>query len=65
LKKIEITVSPTGQTTVQTQGFTGATCQDASRFVEQALGARTSEERTAEFYQSEPALQTTPERISS
>jgi len=48
---IEIIVSPTGQTSVQTKGFTGSACQDASRFIEQALGQRTGEQLTAEFYQ--------------
>jgi hypothetical protein len=47
---IEIIVSPTGQTTVQTKGFAGSACQAASRFVEQALGSRESETLTAEFY---------------
>jgi hypothetical protein len=65
LKTIEITVSPTGQTTIQTKGFTGTTCQEASRLLEQALGTRQSAERTAEFYQTEPARQATQEGISS
>lgn len=50
MKLIEIVVSPTGQTTVQTKGFRGATCQDASRFMEQALGQRSGEQKTAEFF---------------
>ena len=37
---IEITVSPTGQTNVQTKGFVGGECRDASRFIEEALGRR-------------------------
>lgn len=51
MKEIEVIVSPTGQTTVQTQGFSGASCQEASRFLEQALGAKAGEQLTAEFYQ--------------
>lgn len=62
---IEITVSPNGQTTIQTKGFTGTSCQNASRFLEQALGTRQADERTAEFYLSEPARQTTHERSST
>lgn len=50
-KTIEITVGPKGETTVQTKGFSGPECRDASRFVEQALGQRTAEQMTAEFYQ--------------
>lgn len=50
-KTIEITVSPTGQSSVQTKGFVGSDCRDASRFLEEALGQRVSETLTAEFHQ--------------
>ena len=50
-KTIEITVGPKGETTVQTKGFTGGECKDASKFVEQALGQKTAEVLTAEFHQ--------------
>jgi hypothetical protein len=50
LKTIEITVSPTGQTSVETKGFAGAECRQASEFVETALGQRTGEQLTGEFY---------------
>lgn len=51
MKRIEIIVSSTGETRVQTKGFSGAECRDASRFLEQALGKREAEQLTAEFYQ--------------
>ena len=54
MKTIEITISPTGETTVETKGFSGGECRDASRFVETALGQRTAEQLKGEFYQSEP-----------
>lgn len=57
MKTIEITVAPTGAVTVQTRGFTGGECRDASRFVEQTLGTRTAETLTAEFHQAQPACQ--------
>jgi hypothetical protein len=57
MKTIEITVSPAGATRVETRGFTGGECREASRFVEQALGARTAEALTAEFYQGQQAEQ--------
>lgn len=53
-KVIEITVSPTGETKVETKGFSGGECRDASKFVEQALGQRTAEQMTGEFFQSQP-----------
>ena len=49
--KIEITVSPQGETRLETKGFAGASCQDASRFVENALGEKLSDHPTAERYQ--------------
>ena len=52
-KIIEITVSPNGETTVQTKGFSGSACRDASRAIEELLGRRTSEQLTAEFYQQQ------------
>jgi hypothetical protein len=54
---IEITVSPTGETTVQTKGYAGADCIRASRFLEQALGSPVTEQKTAEFYAETPAEQ--------
>ena len=51
-KTIEITVSPTGQSSVQTKGFVGGECREASRFIEEALGQRVSESLTAEFHQA-------------
>jgi hypothetical protein len=53
MKLIEITVDSKGQTKVETRGFTGHECREASRFVEKALGQRTGERLTAEFYQSQ------------
>ncbi len=62
MKTVEIIVSPAGQTTVQTKGFSGASCQDATRLLEQALGTRIAEERTPEFYQAEDARQNVRDR---
>jgi hypothetical protein len=58
---IEVTVSPRGETTVQTRGYTGGACREASRFIEQALGARTAETLTAEFHQGQAAEQALPQ----
>jgi len=54
---IEVTVSPTGEATVQTKGYSGAECVQASKFLEQALGAAAAEHKTAEFYQEATAEQ--------
>jgi hypothetical protein len=47
---IEVTVSPMGETTIQTKGFTGEQCRDATRSLEAALGVRTHEQLTSEFH---------------
>jgi len=50
MKIIEIVVDRAGHATVQTKGFVGSSCQEASRFIEQALGNKIAEQRTTEFY---------------
>jgi hypothetical protein len=59
LKTIEITVSPAGQTSVETKAFSGSECRQASEFLEKALGQRTGEQLTGEFY----AQESQPERL--
>jgi hypothetical protein len=54
---IEVTVSPKGETTVQTKGYTGADCLQASRFLEEALGTTTAERKTPDYYAVEQAEQ--------
>ena len=61
-RTIEIIVTPEGKTIVQTLGFTGASCRDASKFIEQALGQRTGEHLTAEFHQGQAGQQTQQHR---
>ena len=57
MKTIKITVTPTGQTRVETIGFSGGECREASRFVEIALGTRSAETLTAEFHQGQQSDQ--------
>ena len=63
MKTIEIIVSPTGQTTVRTSGFHGASCHDASRLIEQALGKVAEDRLTAEFYQTESVRESQQQRL--
>nr|WP_013630105.1 DUF2997 domain-containing protein [Rubinisphaera brasiliensis]ADY61386.1 hypothetical protein Plabr_3800 [Rubinisphaera brasiliensis DSM 5305] len=53
MKTIEITVSPEGETRLETKGFSGAECREASRLLEQTLGKRTMETITSEFHASQ------------
>jgi hypothetical protein len=56
---IEVIVTKDGQTTVQTKGYSGNTCTDASKWLEEALGITTSDRKTNEFY----ATQTTEQHV--
>jgi len=61
MQTIEIIISPQGESKIETRGYTGSTCRQASQFLEEALGAQVSEKLTVEFYQqqatSEPVQQ--------
>ena len=52
MKTITILVSPDGKTRVETKGFTGDSCREASRLLEAALGRAAHEQLTAEFHQT-------------
>ena len=51
-KRIEITVDSKGNSQVETKGFAGSECIEASKFVERALGSQTSMRTTPEFFNS-------------
>ena len=55
---IEVTVSPRGEATVQTKGYTGGNCLAASKFLEQALGVSAVDLKTAEFFQGQSTEET-------
>ena len=50
-KKIEITVSPEGATSIKTVGFVGTSCKDATRDLENALGVAGRETLQPEYFQ--------------
>ena len=49
---IEVVVSPQGETTVQTKGYAGSDCLEASKFLEQALGIAVADRKTADYFQA-------------
>ncbi len=55
---IEVVVSPQGESTIQTKGYSGGECLQASKFLEQALGVATADRKTPEFYTAQQAQQT-------
>lgn len=51
MKTIEVIIAPDGQSRVETNGFAGSDCREASRFLEKALGQPTHEQLKPEFHQ--------------
>ena len=52
MPSVIITISPEGETTVEAQGYQGATCKDATRAIESALGTTTNDVKKPEFTQT-------------
>ncbi|TWT56542.1 DUF2997 domain-containing protein [Allorhodopirellula solitaria] len=50
MKTIEVIVGPDGESRLETNGYGGSDCRQASEFLEQALGSRQSERLKPEFY---------------
>ena len=50
MKSIEILVSPTGELRIDAVGFSGADCDQATAFLEEALGEVGAKQRKPEFY---------------
>ena len=55
---IEIVIAPDGTTRLETKGFTGESCRQASRFMETALGSGCEEQLTAEFHLAQTSQET-------
>lgn len=57
MKTIEVIIQPDGASKVETHGFTGSDCRQASEFIEHALGSRSSERLKPEFHQANIEVQ--------
>ncbi|WP_430454375.1 DUF2997 domain-containing protein [Rhodopirellula europaea] len=57
MKTITITIAPDGESKVETQGFAGSECREASRLLESAIGTKRSETLTSEFYGAQSQIQ--------
>ncbi len=51
MKQIEITVSPTGEIEIDAIGFKGSDCEQATKFLEDALGVVAQKHKKPEFHQ--------------
>ncbi len=53
-KEIIVEIATDGSVTIEGQGFTGASCDKATKFLEVALGTVNSRKRKPEYTQREP-----------
>ena len=53
MKSLEVIITPKGETKIETRGFQGPSCREASRALIQALGIQTEERVTGEFWATE------------
>ncbi|QDT16404.1 DUF2997 domain-containing protein [Alienimonas californiensis] len=60
--RIEITVMPEGETSVETKGFAGSACKAASKPYEDALGSQSAERLTPEYHATEAVAHTVEQR---
>jgi len=48
--RIDVWISPEGAITLDAIGYTGNTCEEATRFLEEALGTVGRKQRTRDYY---------------
>lgn len=51
MKRIEVIVSPQGESRIETHGYEGDSCRSASKSLERALGIHSAETLKPEFYE--------------
>lgn len=51
-RTIEILIAPDGKLTIDAIGFKGADCDQATKFLETALGLTAAKQRKPEFHQN-------------
>lgn len=54
---IQVTIDPKGDINIKTSGFQANSCLDATRFLEKALGLKSSDTPTEEYYATQQLTQ--------
>lgn len=56
MKTIKIHIQKDGSVKIETNGFTGQACEDATKALEKALGAADNRKHTDEYYAQNTAI---------
>lgn len=60
--RIDVRISPAGAITIEAAGYTGATCEEATAFLEEALGTIGHRQRTRDYYRKDRSAGTRTRR---
>jgi len=64
MKTIQLIIDPQGEVRLETKGFAGASCREATRALEQALGLIQSDRPTSEMYQQATSQEVERHKVS-
>ncbi len=59
-ERIDVWISPEGAITLDAVGYTGSTCEEATRFLEESLGTVGHKQRTRDYYRRQKNQQQNP-----
>jgi hypothetical protein len=60
-ERIDVWISPEGAITLDAVGYTGTTCEEATRFLEESLGIVGRKQRTRDYYRRQKNQQQNPD----
>jgi len=60
-ERIDVWISPEGAITLDAVGYTGSTCEEATRFLEESLGIVGRKQRTRDYYRRQKNQQQNPD----
>lgn len=60
-ERIDVWISPEGAITLDAVGYTGSTCEEATRFLEESLGTVGRKQRTRDYYRRQKNQQPNPD----
>ena len=60
-ERIDVWISPEGAITLDAVGYTGSSCEEATRFLEESLGTVGRKQRTRDYYRRQKNQQQNPD----
>ncbi len=60
-ERIDVWISPEGAITLDAVGYTGSTCEEATRFLEESLGTVGRKQRTRDYLRRQKNQQQNPD----